>query len=1070
MKINHFTVLKSAAACARLKKSPVKKAFVSCSKGRSCSEGRFDIIKITAKACSPQETVSHENEQNKPNERNNPNASALPFSFLLSVLISFLTTVAFTVSLLILALLPSKVLAGNYGGGTTYTAPITDTTVYVSTGTNAFQSTITATGSGSDGGTITVYSGVNTFGGLITAAGNNTTTSATGGQMTIVAGTNTFNNGLVVNSGTGASSYGTLNVSSGTNTFGVVGASYDILVGGTAANIVNGTINISGGTNVFNVAVTAADSGSLSGSTAGGSITLSGGTNTFNAPVKAENGNITISGGTSGVTLLGFAMSQFQSTLVINGTLNLINMTVDSNLSSSGTINASTSSTASGSMTFADGVTLSSTTGNLNINGGTMVNSLTLSAPTGTVSLGGLTSDSTDTINVTAAQLLLSGSVQAQIDLTSTTAVTVNTGSASSATFGDIKTVDSSAPSLTVSGGNTFSGSLTGFSSLSVQSGANIFSQDLSLTNGATISSGTNTFSGTLTTGTTSSGTISVANGINTFVGAVTADTGNVTISGGTNTFDSSLAVSGGRLTVSGGSNSFSAASSGSLMSATSGIVISSGTNTFNGSVVESDLTFSGASSISGNLTMSAGSALVGPDLTISAPLTFVITPSMSASTPVIDGSAADSITTTGGQVTIDLSALPAGTTNSYTLIQGSASRSSDFSPLDGSVSTLMYQYSYEQTGNNFVLDVTRNKSAQSVANELGNNAQAAYALYPSMGTALFNVTDEQQAYNNIEAATGSNYANASTVQIQRLNYTNQMIVNQLLSSGSQSLFANGPYCPGGVPGSIAPFGPGGTNIWTSGFGIGGTGETRNGINGCDFTSYGFLLGMDVDADEGCRLGMFYGYSQNDIDSYASSIQSDDHTFGFYGKWQSIWLYGYSAFLFDFSFNKYEGNRAWNSANYNSGYDGRMASLYYEKGWDWFLFENWQLNPYLAFQYIYFTSDSFSDGALNVGTISFSDTRGIVGMRLKQDWKKCVWEEKIAYHQRFRNDNPDFVASYSGTDALVYGNAEGSAWAEFNFRIVYPLDKYVTLYGNYYLLTNSYSTLNAGMGTLEFKF
>ena len=997
--------------------------------------------------------------------------------------------------------------AATYGGGTSYPGMITDTNITIAVGTNSFNGGLNATTSGDNGGVILVSSGINTFSAGISAAGSNETTSLTGGQMTIVAGTNVFNStGLTIQSGTGGSANGTLYINGGTNTFNdaTTGGAATLVVGGAGTGTVNGIISVSGGTNVFNVPVTASAANGSSTSANGGVITVSGGTNTFNSAVSAlngtaSNGAIYVSGGTAGVTLQSFSTSNFLTNPTYSGLINLVNMTVTGDIATTGTLNTYTNASLPGTMSFAEGTALSSSAGNININGGSMDASLSLSAPNGTVTIGGLTALATDTINITAQNLLLSGSAPAAMNLTSTTSVTVATPNSSLSSFGAM-TATGTAPTLTVSGGNAFNGTLSGFSSLNVQSGANAFTQDLSLTQGATIASGTNTFSGTLTTGTASSGTLAISGGMNTFAGDVAATTGSVNISAGTNTFEQSVTTTAGLISVTGGTNSFGTETAAPtlpyVISAATGTTFSGGANTFNGVDVEGNLTFTGQSSISGNLTIAPGGPTTAPDLTISGQLTFVISPTQTESTPMIDASlAADINVTAGGSIAVNIDALPAGTTNAnYVLIKDNdVGRGSEYIPLDGTVNTLMYQYSYDYknyaydadgvyydpdstvapialTDYGIVLNITQIKSAQTVAGELGGNAPAAYAMYPSQGTALFNVGSNQEAYNNVEAATGSTYANAASVQVQRLNYVNQMVMSNVVSMGSESLFALGPNCPGGVPAAIAPYGPGGTNIWLSGFGLGGNGETRNGINGCDFTTYGFLLGLDVDADEGCRLGMFYGYSQNDINSFSTSMQSSDHTFGFYGKWQSIWLYGYSALLFDFSFNKYDGNRYWNSAYHLSNFDGRMAGLYYEKGWDWYCFENCQVNPYLGIQYIYDTSDSFSDGALNVGKISYSDTRGIVGVRVKQTWQKCVWEEKIAYHQRFRNDNPDFMANYAGTQALIYGNAEGNAWAEFNFKIKYPLDKSVILYGNYFLMVNSYSSINAGMGTLEIKF
>lgn len=957
------------------------------------------------------------------------------------------------------------------GGGGTFSSPQTGNNLVINSGTNIYNNYIQATDSNNSGGLFTINNGTNTYNSYVSAVGASLITGTnSGGQIVINGGTNVFDNTLTVNSGLGDSANAIFNITGGTlNQFN--GA---VTVNGGTTSACNGQVSFSGGVNQFYSTLTA---GSSSDTTAGvgGAITISGGTYSFFGAVTAASGvtpgSITITGtAVNPVTLYGFDYSNFITAPTITGSVIMNNMTLtNQNITAGGNLTLLSNGTT-GSMTVSGG-SLTSTSENVSLDTGTTISgTVSLNAPNGYVALNGATVDTGADITINAVGAYLYNSIAQPLTVNAPLLAFYGSSSGTS-TFTDI-TANSSIMRV-VSGTNEFTGTISNLSSLNVQGGNNTFQTPMTLANSFSIAAGTNEFNSTLSAGASSS----ITGGTNTFNAAVTLSSGNASISGGTNVFSDALTLSDGIVNIAGGTNEFNDINS-TVTDTTSAyypgtVYISGGANTFNNSQLNSGMTLAGTSTFYGNVTLATDPALSeDSQLNITGNVTF--TPQTGSALPLIDASNAGSINVAdGAAVTLDLSQVPEGYTGSFVLIEGPVSRTGTPDSLDDSYTSLLYSWSTQWNATNFDLTVNYIKSTQQVADELGGNAPAANTLRPGYASTMFDVPTQAQAYSNVEAATGSLYGTAASANNLRLNYINQMMLMNLCSCGPEELVyeknPNGWYDAYAPIGYIRPTLPGTTNFWFSGLGLGGVLHDNNNISGCNLSSAGFMLGVELPADY-VRLGVYYGVTRTTISSISTNLESTDQNFGFYGKWSSLFLGGYSTFHFNFSFSPYEGTRLFDYNTYDSNFNAWQTSWLYEKGWNFRLYPGFILSPFAAIQYMHYHSDGFYDGDLTVSEMNLDTTRTILGIRLKQSLGTVCLHEELAYHQNFNGDQTSFSAQTGGISAQVLGESIGAAWAQFNVKIAWNLSDEFNVSGNYYLMVNDSSSVNAGMGTITLKF
>ncbi|MDD3588594.1 MAG: autotransporter domain-containing protein, partial [Thermoguttaceae bacterium] len=362
---------------------------------------------------------------------------------------------------------------------------------------------------------------------------------------------------------------------------------------------------------------------------------------------------------------------------------------------------------------------------------------------------------------------------------------------------------------------------------------------------------------------------------------------------------------------------------------------------------------------------------------------------------------------------------------------------------------------------------VMKSEEKQLDVDAIEGNARAARSLF---GNGLFDVQTVEEARRNVSGATGELYASTATAQTNRLNYLNTMLANRLQQQNGETISSDSTV-RGQSPSACCPKDSTScrrlTNLWGSGYGIGGFASMgSNNVTGYDYSAGGMLIGADWQSSM-ADMGLFYGYGQTNIDSFASGLDSKDHTFGGYLKWDSLALGGYTTVLGDFSFSDAKGTRNYNGQGYRGDFDSMQSSVYLERGWKYQNGFGVNINPYAVLQYIGYNADEFSDGVLTVGDVNYESLRTKAGLRVDKDFCRNgnLWNlsTSFAWNHELLDTNADFVATTNfggqAVSATIFGNNAGRDWFEYTAGAKVALTENVTLSGDYFLYVNERSTL-----------
>ncbi|MDO5581905.1 MAG: autotransporter domain-containing protein [Planctomycetia bacterium] len=395
--------------------------------------------------------------------------------------------------------------------------------------------------------------------------------------------------------------------------------------------------------------------------------------------------------------------------------------------------------------------------------------------------------------------------------------------------------------------------------------------------------------------------------------------------------------------------------------------------------------------------------------------------------------------------------------------------------PDDFSYESLLYSVSLE-SGQDIVLKSSE-KSIQ--PNNIEGNAASAAELFGKNAILDVQTADEVRALTN--GATGELFASSAAAQMERLNYMNRLIIARTSAKstlnqagetirGQQAEYSNssvfGCSCRG--TNDRKP------NLWASGYYIGGETQMCGSINGQTYSCGGMLTGADWTSDFG-KFGAFYGYSATGLDAIASNLESKDHTFGIWSRWNSVIGPGYTTVLGDFSFSNGEGRRFFQGNAWESDYSAWQGAVYLERGLE-FVGERLNLNPYFSMQYVGYSADASSDTQLQYSAMDADSLRTILGMRIERDFclrgRSAKISSGLAWDHELLNTDLIFTAERigSGTVAPILGNSAGRDWFEYNTGITFDWTERLTLSADYYLFANKYSVLNAGMGTVTFRY
>ncbi len=562
---------------------------------------------------------------------------------------------------------------------------------------------------------------------------------------------------------------------------------------------------------------------------------------------------------------------------------------------------------------------------------------------------------------------------------------------------------------------------------------------------------GDNLFGGNVQT---KKGDVSILSGTNTFNGVVRAGnhdcyTPHLYIQQGVNTFNNDLCSDNGQIVISGGDNKYSG----------------------DHNALADEVIFTNNSTVRG--TLNIGSTENHPDVTLGGTINFVADDSTGTlEIGQINAQNAEYITvvTSGSdkaEVNVDISTVNRSELGTYDLILGNGADT--LTGLEGQLlySSLLYQI---QTGNNAddsIYQLRVNKaSTDDLIGQIGGNSGSVHDL---IGDDLFDVPTLDQAAANVRAIAGETFASAGSAQINRMNYLNRMMTDKMMGYSPCGMEDPHACCRCGTAAEKYA-----RNVWVSGYGLSSDVTLKEGYGAYDYTVGGILLG--VDHTEGETLyGAFYGYGQTTVGSENTSLQSKDHTFGAYAKWNSFIGGGYSLALTDFSFSSYNGRRTFSSLSFDADYDGWQAGLLLEKGWKYQNVYGNYVNPFIDLQYLSYYSDAFDDSFLQFSSLQINSLRTILGVRL---WDNICLDNGqrwgiggvAAWHHELLDTDGLFIANLDGASAPILGNGGGRDWVETSIGVSTDLTSRISLSGNYYLYFNKYTTMNAGMGTVTYRF
>jgi fibronectin-binding autotransporter adhesin len=506
-------------------------------------------------------------------------------------------------------------------------------------------------------------------------SGGLTLTDSTGGGTLTLNAANAYTGTTTVTSGTlaiGASGSltGSTNVAVNSGAFMTVASTGSILA--TTALTDNGTVTLNkaaatiatlNGTNTGLVKLNTTNltvsgggtfAGGIQDGASAGALTVSGGTLTLNGANNSYTGTTTVSGGTLVVGATGAltgstAVTVNSGALTVNSggsilattaltddgttTLNNATTTIASlNGTSGGLLKLNTTNlTVTGGGTFAGAIQNGTNAGALTVTGGTLTlngansytgNTLVNGGTLAIGATGSLTGSTTVTVTTGALTVASGGSILATTALTDNGAVTFNNAAQTLASLngtGSTLALNGGSTALTVSGGGTFGGAISGTGgTLAVSGGTLTLNGANSYTGATTVSGGTLVIGATgsltgSTAVTVNSGALTVASGGSILATTALTDDGTTTFNNATTTIASLNGTSGGlvklnttNLTVSNGGTFAGGIQDGASAGA---LTVSGGTLTLNGA----NNSYTGTTTVSGGtLVVGATGALTG--------------------------------------------------------------------------------------------------------------------------------------------------------------------------------------------------------------------------------------------------------------------------------------------------------------------------------------------------------------------------------------------------------------------------------------------------------------------------
>ncbi|TWU55776.1 autotransporter outer membrane beta-barrel domain-containing protein [Rubripirellula reticaptiva] len=285
----------------------------------------------------------------------------------------------------------------------------------------------------------------------------------------------------------------------------------------------------------------------------------------------------------------------------------------------------------------------------------------------------------------------------------------------------------------------------------------------------------------------------------------------------------------------------------------------------------------------------------------------------------------------------------------------------------------------------------------------------------------------------------------------------------------SGSSVAGGSACDAQCQSRINPWGG-----WISGYGVGGDVRSQGGISGLDYSSGGTQLGIYRNVDRYTLLGMFGGYSNQNVDSDdgdTADIESGQvGAFLRRGDCRGDYyiLAGTAA---------YDHYRTARDSGARGEFDGGQLGTYLERGRE-IQWGRTVLRPNVGLQYIWLHQDGHSEtglGAANLDGVNEHSLRALVGSSFQGPSRSMIGGNVSPYASahwmhEFLDTTTNVNGQVGGAGFTTSGLSLGRDWAVIGTGLNYSRGGWTSLFAGYNLQTNDRQTFHAGNGGLQFAW
>lgn len=379
----------------------------------------------------------------------------------------------------------------------------------------------------------------------------------------------------------------------------------------------------------------------------------------------------------------------------------------------------------------------------------------------------------------------------------------------------------------------------------------------------------------------------------------------------------------------------------------------------------------------------------------------------------------------------------------------------------------------------------------------LNGNNPASEHYAPQVYDAIEQIVSSSQtageAAENFDQLVGAGYGNYVAAQVRRVSTFNTMLADQIVASD---------ICLKNLRGNPQRDECGNCRNWTAWahfYTDSGFVNQHNYISEYDTNTTGGMFAMDWTNCESAHFGMFFDYAHTDVATHANmgytSIESDNYTLGIYAKWLGLMCTGgYGSLIASVSWSDMDSTRElYLDDSFKGSTDGILPSIFYERGWVFFVHDKLSINPYFGLQYVYFGNDAFTEEgydevgdpsplALNVGDIDHHSLRTLVGLRISRDWmlgmeqdRRLTTRIKGAWmHDLLAQCDPTYDVSHVGYPEFpvwnLRGNNAGRDWAILGLGVDFNATSRLSFLVDYNVYVNEYTTIHSGMATMRFSF